>query len=191
MKKFFSDFKAFITRGNIIDLAVAVIIGGAFGKIVTSLVNDIIMPLISLAVGGASVADWKWVITPAVIDAATGAILTAESALHYGSFLQAIIDFLVISFFIFLALKLIMQAQKGLSELGSELSVSGKKDYKELRKQGNTRKQALAILEERQKAADAAKKAEDDAKAEQAKKNTPEALLAEIRDLLKEKNQQE
>lgn len=96
MKKFFKDFKAFIAKGNVVDMAVGVIIGAAFSAIVTSLVNDIVMPLISLAVGGASVADWKWVITEAVYDA-NGVLVTAETALHYGNFIQAIIDFLLIA----------------------------------------------------------------------------------------------
>jgi large conductance mechanosensitive channel len=60
MKKFWKDFKAFISKGNVIGLAIAVIVGGAFGKIVTSLVNDVIMPLISFATGGVSISDWKW-----------------------------------------------------------------------------------------------------------------------------------
>ena len=81
MKKFFSDFKKFIARGNILDMAVGVVVGGAFGKIVTSLVNDIIMPLVSLAMGGASVADWKWVIKEATYNA-DGILLTAETALR-------------------------------------------------------------------------------------------------------------
>ena len=85
---FFADFKKFISKGNILDLAVAVVIGTAFNKIVTSLVNDIIMPLISLCTGGVSVEDWKWVITPATET-------TAEVALAYGTFIQAIIDFLI------------------------------------------------------------------------------------------------
>ena len=64
---FFADFKKFISKGNIIDLSVAVVIGAAFNKITSSLVNDIIMPLISLLTGGVSVADWKWVIKPALM----------------------------------------------------------------------------------------------------------------------------
>ena len=116
MKKFFADFKKFISRGNVIDLAVGVVVGGAFGKITTSLVNDIIMPLISLLFGGKSVADWKWVIQEATYDDA-GTLLTAETALHYGSFIQTIIDFLIIAFSIFLILRIIMNARKGLEEL--------------------------------------------------------------------------
>lgn len=107
MKKFLDEFKAFIAKGNVVDMAVAVIIGGAFGKIVTSLVNDIIMPLISLVTGGISVADWKWVIAEAVYDA-EGKLLTAETALNYGNFIQTVIDFLIIAFCIFVMLKIIL-----------------------------------------------------------------------------------
>ncbi|MBO4795371.1 MAG: large conductance mechanosensitive channel protein MscL, partial [Clostridia bacterium] len=89
---FWKDFKDFISKGNVIDLAVAVVIGAAFNKIVSSFVNDIIMPLISLAVGGKSVADWKWIITEQVV-AADGTVTTAENALRYGAFIQNVIDF--------------------------------------------------------------------------------------------------
>ncbi len=129
MKKFWKDFKAFITKGNVVDLAVAVVIGAAFGKIVTSLVNDIIMPLISLAVGGASVADWKWTIKPAQYDA-TGVLVKAETALKYGTFLQTIIDFLIIAFFIFLAIKIVTASQRKLTELGTGLQKKMKKNKK-------------------------------------------------------------
>ena len=74
MKGFWADFKKFITKGNIIDLAVAVVIGGAFNKIVTGLVNHIIMPLVGLAMGGLNVKDWKWVLKEAVLDE-TGAVV--------------------------------------------------------------------------------------------------------------------
>lgn len=117
---FFNDFKKFIAKGNIVDLAVAVVIGSAFNKIVSSLVNDIIMPLISLAVGGASVKDWKWVIKDAVYDSA-GNLVTAESALSYGVFIQAIIDFLIISFTIFIVLKILVNSQRGMKGLSKKL----------------------------------------------------------------------
>lgn len=107
MKKFIDEFKAFIAKGNVVDMAVAVIIGGAFGKIVTSLVNDVIMPLIGLVTGGLNVSDWKWVITQAVTDA-NGTIITAENALKYGNFIQTIIDFLIIALCIFVMLKIIL-----------------------------------------------------------------------------------
>ncbi len=107
MKKFFADFKAFIARGNVIDMATAVIIGAAFNKIITSLVNDIIMPLISILVGGLNVTDWKWVISPEVVDEA-GVVVTAENSLNYGVFIQSVIDFLIVAFCIFLALRVIL-----------------------------------------------------------------------------------
>ncbi len=110
MRKFIDEFKQFISKGNVVDMAVAVIIGGAFGKIVTSLVNDIIMPLISVIVGGLNVQDWKWVIKAAEVDA-TGAVIAEETALTYGLFLQNIIDFLIIAFCIFVMLKIILGVQ--------------------------------------------------------------------------------
>ena len=91
MRKLFKEFKQFISKGNIIDLAIAVVLGNAFNKIVNSLVNSVIMPFIGYLTGGASVADWKWIIKEA--DPVAG---TAENAVAYGVFLQAIIDFFII-----------------------------------------------------------------------------------------------
>lgn len=118
MKKFISDFKAFALKGNVVDMAVGVIIGGAFGKIVTSLVNDIIMPAISMLIGGLhitedglDVTEWKHVIEEAVIDKA-GTVITAETAIRYGMFIQNIIDFFIIALCIFIMIKLIMGLHK-------------------------------------------------------------------------------
>lgn len=94
------EFKAFALKGNVIDLAVGVIIGGAFGKIVTSIVNDIIMPLLSIIIGGISFSDLKLVISPATAT-------EAETAFRYGAFVQSVIDFLIISASIFLFIKLL------------------------------------------------------------------------------------
>lgn len=185
MKKFFRDFKAFVTRGNVVDLAVAVIIGAAFGKIITSLVNDVIMPLISLLVGGVSVADWKWVISEAVYE--NGILVAAENALHYGAFLQTIIDFLIISFFVFLVIKLLMQAQKGFAHLGEEIGASKRKEKKTLMQQGYTAKEAKRIIGAKAEAAAIEAKRIEAEKKEEEKKNSTEALLKEIRDLLKDK----
>ena len=99
------EFKEFAMRGNVLDLAVAVIIGAAFGKIVTSLVNDIVMPIISIILGGVSFADLKYVITPAVGD-------LEEVAIRYGAFLQAVIDFLIIAIVIFIFVKIITSFKK-------------------------------------------------------------------------------
>lgn len=98
-----SEFKEFISKGNVIDLAIAVVIGAAFGKVVTALVDGIIMPIIGIALNGASVSDWKYVLKPESVDA-TGTKV-AENALKYGMFLQTLIDFLIIAFVIFLVLK--------------------------------------------------------------------------------------
>lgn len=119
MKKFFSDFKAFAMKGNIIDMAVGVVVGGAFSKIVTSLVNDIISPLISFATGKVMLTDLKWVISAAQFDSA-GVEIKPESALMYGNFIQTIIDFLIIAFSIFLVLRIIMNAQKKLEDLSKK-----------------------------------------------------------------------
>ena len=102
---FFKDFKAFAMRGNVIDMAVGGIIGGAFGKIVTSVVNDIIMPPIGLLVGGVNFTDLKWVMKEATT-AADGTEVAAVT-LNYGNFLQQTFDFLIIAFSIFLFISLI------------------------------------------------------------------------------------
>lgn len=99
------EFKAFVLRGNVVDLAVAVVIGGAFGKIVTSLVNDLIMPLIGMILGGVSFTNLKYVITPA----SEG---VEEAAIRYGAFIQSIVDFVIIAFAIFMVIKLINRMKK-------------------------------------------------------------------------------
>ena len=104
MKKFFEEFKAFAMRGNVVDMAVGVVIGGAFGKITTSIVNDIIMPFISILTGGVDFTDWKWVLKEAVLDA-EGAVVTAEVAVKYGNLISIILDFIIIAFAVFCLVK--------------------------------------------------------------------------------------
>lgn len=106
-KGFIGEFKEFIARGNVMDMAVGVIIGGAFGKISTSLVNDIIMPLISMLTGGIDFSAWKLVLKPAIVDAATGAEVTAAVSVNYGVFIATILDFLIVAFAIFCVIKAI------------------------------------------------------------------------------------
>ncbi len=112
---FWADFKKFITKGNVIDMAVAVVIGAAFGKITTGLVNFIITPLTGLFLGEVDLTGIKTVITPEVLDEA-GEVVTAEIAILWGSWLQAIIDFLIIAFVIFVILRIIMQLKNKLNE---------------------------------------------------------------------------
>ena len=99
------DFKEFAFKGNVLDMAIGVIIGAAFGKIVTSLVSDLIMPIISILTGGINFTDLKFVITPAHGD-------MAENAIAYGSFIQNVVDFLIIAFCIFLFVRLIEKFKK-------------------------------------------------------------------------------
>lgn len=101
---FLQDFKAFAMKGNVVDMAVGVIIGGAFGKIVSSIVADVIMPPIGLLVGGVNFTDLKWVMKSA--EMVNGEEVAAVT-LNYGNFLQATFDFLIIAFSIFLFIKLI------------------------------------------------------------------------------------
>lgn len=99
-KSFIVEFREFISRGSVIDLAVGVIIGGAFTAIVTSLVNDIIMPVIGLLFGGVDFTSLRYVITPAVGD-------TPEAAIYYGNFIQSIVNFLLIALVIFTVVRVI------------------------------------------------------------------------------------
>lgn len=106
-KGFMGEFKAFIARGNVLDMAVGVIIGGAFGKISTSLVNDVIMPLISVLTGGVDFSNWKIVLKAAVAGADGIIDASTEIAIRYGAFLATILDFLIIAFAVFLMIKTI------------------------------------------------------------------------------------
>ena len=96
------EFKDFAMRGNVIDLAVGVIIGGAFGKIIASLVADVIMPPIGLLVGGVNFVDLKWQMKPAMI---VDGVKKAAVTLNYGNFIQVTFDFLIVAFCIFLFVK--------------------------------------------------------------------------------------
>jgi len=97
--KIVNDFKKFAFKGNVIDMAVGVIIGGAFGKIVSSVVNDLLMPLIGVLLGGFDMTDLKWVIKPAADEA-------AELSLKYGSFIQTVVDFMIIAVSVFVFIRL-------------------------------------------------------------------------------------
>lgn len=108
------DFKNFAMKGNVIDMAVGVIVGGAFGKIVTSLVNDIIMPFFGFLTAGMDFKSLKWILSPAIV-AENGVVEKAEAAIMYGNFLQNIIDFLIISFSIFMVIHMVTKTREKLS----------------------------------------------------------------------------
>jgi len=104
------EFKEFAMRGNVLDMAVGIVIGGAFGKIVTSLVNDVIMPPIGLVTGGIDFSGMKWVLKPA--DDSDPKHKIAEVAIHYGSFINTIITFVIVAFAIFILIKAINRMHK-------------------------------------------------------------------------------
>lgn len=112
-KGFFGEFKEFIARGNVMDMAVGVIIGGAFGKISASLVNDIIMPLISMLTGGIDFSTWKWVLKAAVGE-------TPEVAVNFGVFLATVLDFIIIAFAVFCMIRAINSFHRKKEEPAAE-----------------------------------------------------------------------
>ena len=117
----FKEFKEFISKGNVMDLAVGVIIGGAFGKIVTSLVDDMIMPILGIILGKINFTGLKLVITPASGD-------TPEVAVLYGSFIQNVVNFLIMAFVIFLMVKLVNKLKKPVKEEAPAVEVPTKEE---------------------------------------------------------------
>jgi large conductance mechanosensitive channel len=118
------EFRDFAMRGNVIDLAVGVVIGGAFGKIVTSLVDQIIMPPIGWATGGIDFSQLKWVLRPA--DATDPAHKVAEVAVQYGAFINTLIQFLIIAFAIFLVVKALNKVTRKLDAAPAAATVDQK-----------------------------------------------------------------
>lgn len=123
MKKYFNEFREFAVKGNVVDLAVAVIIGGAFGKIVSSLVADIVMPLIGIVLGGVSFSNIKWILKKAIIDN-NGVIQTQAVTMNIGTFIQNIFDFLIIALAIFLMVKIIGRLKKKLIKEQTEAAAA-------------------------------------------------------------------
>ena len=105
MKKFVSEFKEFISRGNVVDLAVGMIVGSAFTAIVSSLVNDVVMPVVGMLFHGIDFTTLRYVITPATED-------MAESAIRYGNFIQAVVNFLLVSLVVFTAVRAINRLRR-------------------------------------------------------------------------------
>ncbi len=176
---FWADFKKFITRGNVVDMAVAVIIGAAFNKIVTGLVNMVINPFIGIFMKQGSLDSIKTVITPAVIDEATGNVTTPEVAILWGQWLQTILDFLIVAFCLFMIIRIIMRVKNTLEAKEIAEKAAAEKEAKE--KADAEKAAADAALAEKE-AALAAKQAQLDASILK-----QEAILAEIRDIIKNK----
>lgn len=171
---FWQDFKKFITRGNVLDLAIGVVIGGAFGKITTGLVNYIINPFIGLFIKEGDMDSIRTVISEAVVNEA-GEVVTPEVAILWGKWFQTILDFLIISFCLFLILRIFMRAK---NTLEAEKIEAEKKKAAEA---------AAKAAEEKAAAEEAAKVIAEKQAALDASILKQEALLTEIRDLMKNK----
>lgn len=169
---FVADFKKFISRGNVVDMAVGVVVGGAFSKIVTGFVNYIINPFVGIFLRSGSLDSIKTVITPEKLDEA-GEVVTAEVAILWGTWLQTIIDFLIIAFCIFCVVRVINKVRDKANE--KEILAKAEADA------------AAAKAAEEKAAADAAaaKAKEDEEAAFRASLMQQTALLSEIRDSLK------
>lgn len=188
MRKFLSEFQAFISRGNVLDLAVAVIIGAAFSKIVDSLVKDIVNPILGVLVGRPDFTNLFIVLKP--VEGYTGpntyeALVKAGATVFgYGAFLTAVIQFLLLAFAVFWLIKIVMTARAKIAETAEKLLSDEKTAALEAEK-------AKAEEKAKEKAAETEKKAKEDAAQAAiqaaAKKSDAEtvALLTEIRDLLK------
>lgn len=160
-KKAVNEFKQFITRGNVVDMAVGVIVGSAFSKIVSSLVNDILMPPLTYILGKPGLDELKLVIVQA--NEETGA---AEVAVRYGTFFQTILDFIIIAFSVFIFVKIF-------ANIRTKVEAIKRKEEEEKRKEEEARQKE----EEEKRLAEEAQKP---------KPPTQEEILADIRDTLKE-----
>lgn len=200
MKKFFKDFKQFIKKGNIVDMAVGVIIGSAFSAIVTSLTNKIIMPLINmllLVIGAGDSLSSCYTYLKKVYEADGVTVDLANSIyIDWGAFITAILNFFIIAFTLFVIVRVIMNSNKALNNAKEKLSGEyklTKADYKEAKQRGINKLDFKAMNKFKEEKAEQAKKeAEEKLKSEQEKLEaeklanpTQEDLLKDIRDLLK------
>ena len=205
MKKLFADFKKFITRGNVVDMAVGVAVAGAFTKIVNAFTNGFIGPLLALLSKDANLAEFKWVLREAVKytdDAGVEVVDTPEVAILWGTFVQTILDFLIIALALFIVMRVFNHAIAKAKAASAELN-AGLKDSLTPDKV-KAEQEAAAKAEAEKKAAEeaAAKAAEEEAAAKAAAEKQAQLdaclaqiahtesttkLLEEIRDLLKEK----
>ncbi|NLH15765.1 MAG: large-conductance mechanosensitive channel protein MscL [Phycisphaerae bacterium] len=110
------EFQEFAVKGNAVDMAVGIIIGAAFGKIVTSLVNDVIMPPIGLLLGGTDFNKLQIVLKHATLDPATAKVMAPEVTLRYGAFINTVLDFLIVAFCLFMVIKLMNAARQTVSK---------------------------------------------------------------------------
>jgi large conductance mechanosensitive channel len=124
--KLLDEFKAFAMRGNVMDMAVGIIIGGAFGKIVASFVSDVLMPPIGVLLGGVNFTDLKVVLSEAVME--NGEVITEMATWNYGAFLQTVVDFLIVAFAIFMMIKAMNKMKKKEEEKEEEAPKPSKEE---------------------------------------------------------------
>lgn len=192
MKKFFKEFKTFITRGNVLDMAVGVIVGGAFTAIVNSLSNNILKPIINwlLAVimGKDALSEVYTFLTKTTLD--DGTIDLANSIyIDWGAFINAIINFLLIALVLFMIVKAINKFNANNNQLKNAFAKQkfDKEEKAELKKAGidcKDKKAAIAYFEKKEADAKAEAEAKAQAEAEEARRNSTEGLLADIKALL-------
>lgn len=193
MKKFFSDFKAFISRGNVLDMAVGVIVGGAFNAIVTAFTNKIIMPLINLllSVGGENGLEKAYTFLKIVRNAEGQIDLTKSIYIDWGAFITAIINFFIIAFTLFVILKVAMKSSEMFKKTMKDIEKASptKAEKKELKARGVNMKDRTAVktalIALRKEKEEEAKAEAERLEAEKAKVETDANVLRDIRDLLK------
>lgn len=195
--KFWTEFKAFIRRGNVVDMAVGVIIGSAFGAIVTALTNKIIMPLINLllSAGGANGLETAYTFLK-VVENSDGTIdLTKSIYIDWGAFITAILNFLIIAMVLFIILKVATKANKVFRGTVTELTDKEiKKERAEIWKASKEQKKSFSKMwkahcKEKEEQLKKQQEEAEKAKKEEAYRNSTECLLKEIRDLLAENKQ--
>ena len=188
MKKFFEEFKKFITRGNVLDMSVGVVVGGAFTGIVNGLTNNVLKPIInwiiSLIVKGDGLSGAITMLSPSYVDGVLD--LASSIYIDWGAFISAIINFLLIAFVLFTIVKVMNSINSGWADMKKEAKEMTSKEVIELRKQGKSKKEIKEILKQRKLETEQKKKLAE----EEAKKNAPpttEQLLTEILNTLKDK----
>ena len=198
MKKFWADFKKFITRGNVVDMAVGVAVASAFTAIVTAFTKGFITPLLALLTNDSDLTEMKWIIRPEVLDKTGEIVEVAEVALLWGAFVQKIIDFLIIALTLFIVMRVASavaaHSAKIRTNVANALTHKDEEEAARLAAEEAAKAEAEAeaarvAAEEAEKAAaaeaEALRLAEEEKQKEKARLEREEALLTEIRDLLR------
>jgi large conductance mechanosensitive channel len=180
---FFKDFKAFITRGNVVDMAIGVVVANAFKDIVNKFTSSFINPLVGLITGDKSLVDLKYIYKPEILDPETGAVIQKEIAFTWGLFLQSIVDFLIIALVLFIVLRIATHVAKKAKEVRERLSeeeqAAAAADAAEAQAKADAEAAAKAEAEAAAKAA-----AEAEIAAAKAREIETVELLREIRNSL-------